>query len=229
MGNAAEGARARARIEVTAAIKNEARRQLAAEGSAKLSLRTVVRELGMVASALYRYYPSRDDLLTALVIDAHNSLGETAEADEAAAAGAGPVRRWIAVYEAARDWALTNPHEYALIFGTPFPGRPAPDPVFTAAARVGLVLMGVVRDAHGSPGVIEPPLTAELRPEAVRMAADLAFDPPPETVVALVAVWAQLFGLVGFELSGRFNGLVEEREAFSRHAVSRLAHAVGLV
>ena len=54
----ARGARARARIEVTAAIKDEARRQLAAEGAAKLSLRAVARELGMVSSALYRYFPA---------------------------------------------------------------------------------------------------------------------------------------------------------------------------
>ncbi|NUL04740.1 TetR family transcriptional regulator, partial [Streptomyces lunaelactis] len=50
------GARERARIEVTAAIKDEARKQLAAEGAAKLSLRAVARELGMVSSALYRYF-----------------------------------------------------------------------------------------------------------------------------------------------------------------------------
>ncbi len=87
----ARGARARARIEVTAAIKEEARRQLAAEGAAKLSLRAVARELGMVSSALYRYFPSRDDLLTALIIDAYDSLGESAEAAHAQVAGAGPL------------------------------------------------------------------------------------------------------------------------------------------
>ncbi|MGA5097019.1 TetR/AcrR family transcriptional regulator [Streptomyces lavendulocolor] len=74
------GARARARDEVTAAIKDEARRQLAAEGAAKLSLRAVARELGMVSSALYRYFPSRDDLLTALIVDAYDALGAAAEA-----------------------------------------------------------------------------------------------------------------------------------------------------
>jgi AcrR family transcriptional regulator len=80
----ARGARARAREEVTAAIKDEARRQLAAEGAAKLSLRAVARELGMVSSALYRYFPSRDDLLTALIIDAYDSVGEAAEQADAA-------------------------------------------------------------------------------------------------------------------------------------------------
>src|ERR671922_170427 len=79
MSSTAQGARARARLQVTAAIKDEARRQLAAEGAAKLSLRAVARELGMVSSALYRYFPSRDDLLTALIIDAYDAVGEAAE------------------------------------------------------------------------------------------------------------------------------------------------------
>jgi hypothetical protein len=38
-----------------------------------------------------------------------------------------------------------------------------------------------------------------------------------------------LFGLVGFELFGHYNRVVEDREAFFRHAVARLAHDVGLV
>ena len=43
MSSTAQGARARARMEVTAAIKEEARRQLAAEGAARLSLRAGAR------------------------------------------------------------------------------------------------------------------------------------------------------------------------------------------
>src|SRR5690349_7952048 len=141
--SAIRGARERARIEVTAAIKDEARKQLAAEGAAKLSLRAVARELGMVSSALYRYFPSRDDLLTALIIDAYDSLGEAAESAHADVAAAGPRERWIAVCVAARRWALEHPHEYALIYGSPVPGYVAPQETVPAASRVGLLLIGV--------------------------------------------------------------------------------------
>ncbi|MET7719909.1 TetR/AcrR family transcriptional regulator [Streptomyces mirabilis] len=225
----ARGARARARIEVTAAIKEEARRQLAAEGAAKLSLRAVARELGMVSSALYRYFPSRDDLLTALIIDAYDSLGESAEAAHAQVGGAGPRERWIAVCMAARRWALAQPHEYALIYGSPVPGYTAPDTTIPAASRVGLLLVGIVRDAYRGKGVARTPLPPDLKAEAQRMAADLAPDLPPEAVAALVAAWAQLYGLIGFELFGQFNRLVEDREPFFRHAVDQLAHGAGLV
>lgn len=228
MSSTAQGARARARLEVTAAIKDEARRQLAAEGAAKLSLRAVARELGMVSSALYRYFPSRDDLLTALIIDAYDSLGQSAEAAHDKAAGAGPAQRWTAVAQAVRDWALRHPHEYALIYGSPVPGYSAPDTTVPAASRVGRVLIGILRDAHQGSGLTKPPLPADLRPEAERMAADLAPDLPAATVAALVAAWAELFGLIGFELFGQFNRVVEDRETFFRHAVARLAHGVGL-
>ena len=81
---AVQTARDRARAELSREIKTEARRQLAAEGAQRLSLRAVARELGMVSSALYRYFPSRDDLLTALIIDAYEALGEVAESAVAA-------------------------------------------------------------------------------------------------------------------------------------------------
>ncbi|MFI9803854.1 TetR/AcrR family transcriptional regulator [Streptomyces sp. NPDC052301] len=224
----AQGARARARREVTAAIKEAARRQLAAEGAAKLSLRAVARELGMVSSALYRYFPSRDELLTALIIDAYDSLGEAAEQARDAAADAQPIARWTAVCEAVRAWALAHPHEYALIYGSPVPGYSAPDTTVRAASRIGLVLIGIVRDAHQGAGLADLALAAELRPEAERMAADFAPELPPEAAPLLVAAWAQLFGLVGFELFGQFNRVVEDRETFFRHAATRLAHGVGL-
>ena len=84
------------------------------------------------------------------------------------------------------------------------------------------------RDAHRGPGLTMPALADELRPEAERIAADLAPDLPPEAATALVAAWAQLFGLIGFELFGQFHRVVEDRERFFRHAVTHLARGVGL-
>ncbi|WP_371604425.1 TetR/AcrR family transcriptional regulator [Streptomyces sp. NBC_01220] len=235
--SAIRGARERARIEVTAAIKDEARKQLAAEGAAKLSLRAVARELGMVSSALYRYFPSRDELLTALIVDAYDSVGETAERAHrtAAAESAAPVRpgahlaRWVAVACAVREWALAHPHEYALIYGSPVPGYTAPQATIGPASRVGLVLIAIVEDAHREEGIGLPPLTAELRPEAERIAADLAPGLPPAVAAPLVAAWSQLFGLLSFEIFGQFNRVVEAREAFFRQAVTELARTVGLL
>ncbi|WP_329459212.1 TetR/AcrR family transcriptional regulator [Streptomyces sp. NBC_01497] len=221
------GARERARIEVTQAIKDEARRQLAAEGAARLSLRAISRELGMVSSALYRYFPSRDDLLTELIIDAYDALG--AEGERALTAETGDATaRWTAVCEAVRAWALAHPHEYALIYGSPVPGYTAPEATIGPASRVGLALLSIVRDTHRSGQLALTPLVAVARPEAERMATALADDLPPEAVAALVAAWAQLSGLVSFELFGQFHNVVEDRDAFFAQAARRLAYEAGL-
>src|SRR3954465_13373659 len=110
-------ARERVRAELTAEITDAARRQLAEVGAAALSLRAVAREVGMVSSAVYRYFPSRDELLTALIVDAYDAVGTAAEAALAAHQRAGVVTRWVAVSTAIRTWALAHPHEYALIYG----------------------------------------------------------------------------------------------------------------
>lgn len=67
--------------------------------------------MGMVSSALYRYYPSRDELLTALILDAYNALGDTVEAADTRIHRDDLRGRWHAVCRAARRWALDNPAE----------------------------------------------------------------------------------------------------------------------
>ncbi|MEV0601856.1 TetR/AcrR family transcriptional regulator [Streptomyces sp. NPDC050315] len=243
---AIKGARERARGEITAAIKDEARKQLAAEGAAKLSLRAVARELGMVSSALYRYFPSRDDLLTALILDAYNALGQAAETALAAAGAAdtadarpgrrgsadaaAPAARWTAVCRAVREWALAHPHEYALIYGSPVPGYHAPRATAEPAGRVARALIDVVRDAYTAGALHEPddPLPDAVVGDMLTLVAEQGVELPAGVVARLVGAWAQLFGLVGFELFGQFNRVIEAREEFFEQAVLQLARSVGL-
>src|SRR5664279_1544187 len=115
------GVRARARAEITEQIKRIAREHLAIEGP-NLSLRAVARDLGVVSSAVYRYFASRDELLTALIIDAYDSLGEVAERAAGTPRRRDLTARWAALGRAIRAWARANPHEYALLYGSPVPG-----------------------------------------------------------------------------------------------------------
>ncbi|MGP4111102.1 TetR/AcrR family transcriptional regulator [Streptomyces sp. 4N509B] len=251
-GTPIQGVRERARREVTAAIKEEARRRLAAEGAAKLSLRAVARELGMVSSALYRYFPSRDELLTALIVDAYDAMGDAAEraltrgGDEADASPeaspdaspevspeASPVARWVALCRAVRAWALAHPHEFALIHGTPVPGYAAPRDTVGPGTRLPIALLGLVREASregrlGAP--VGGPLPEEVWADMARLAEEYAPELPPEVLAAVVAAWAQLVGLVAFEVFGQFTGVTadETREAFFDHTATGLAHGVGL-
>ena len=224
-------ARARARAAITDEIMSEARRQLAAEGAAALSLRSIARELGMVSSAIYRYVDSRDALLTRLIIEAYDSLGDVAESAVADSTGASDTERWVATAGAIRDWALGCPHEYMLLYGTPVPGYVAPEDTVAPGTRVTLALLSIVRDAANAGRlsatiVVDTPhqLTAEL--ERLGTIVDLAV--PPTTLVAVLAAWTQLFGLLNFELSNQTRGVVHDHAALFAATARLGALTIGL-
>jgi AcrR family transcriptional regulator len=147
--NASHTARERVRAELTREITEIARRQLATEGAAAgLSLRAVAREMGMVSSAIYRYFSSRDELLTALIIEGYDAIGAAVELAETACPRADYPGRWLAACQALRGWALAHPHEYALIYGSPVPGYQAPQQTIAPAARVAAVFGKIISDAH---------------------------------------------------------------------------------
>lgn len=225
--NASRTARERARTELTREIKEEARRQLAAEGAQRLSLRAVARELGMVSSALYRYFPSRDDLLTALIIDAYAALGAVGEQAVAASKG-GPRKRWLALCHAVRDWARAHPHEYALIYGSPVPGYAAPRTTIEPAARVVVALLAVVEQAQLPEPATAERMSPDLAEQARQLAQTLDVDIPGPVLVRVITAWTQLYGMISFELFGHLVGSMDPTEGFFQYAVEQMADFIGL-
>jgi len=211
-------------------IKAVARQHLAAEG-ANLSLRAVARDMGMVSSALYRYFASRDDLLTALIVDAYNALGAAVEAADAAIGDRAKLRwRWLAATTAVRDWALANPAEYALIYGSPVPGYAAPQDTIPAAARSYAVLGGILTDGFAS-GALTPQAAAvpeTIRADLARASEGIAAGLPDEVMLAGITAWIHLFGVVSFELFGQFNNVIDARAEFFDAEMSRMADLIGL-
>ncbi|UGQ13026.1 TetR/AcrR family transcriptional regulator [Yinghuangia sp. ASG 101] len=229
--NASRTARDRARAELTREIKEEARRQLAVEGAQRLSLRAVARELGMASSALYRYFPSRDDLLTQLIVDAYDGIGAAVEAAGRDLPAIDVRGRWCAKCAAIRAWARENRHEYALIYGTPVPGYQAPEETIGPASRVPVALLTTVREARDL-GLLVDRVPLDLTPGLVAQASAVADATgvglaPPEAVRTVIA-WSQLSGMLGFELFGTFVGTLDPADEFFTEAVARMADFLGL-
>jgi AcrR family transcriptional regulator len=223
----AAGARARVRAELTREIAEAARRHLAVAGAAGLSLRAVARELGMASSAVYRYFPSRDDLLTALIVEAYDAIGAAAERAEAAVDRADLRGRWTACCRAVREWALAHPHEYALVYGSPVPGYAAPEATVGPASRVGVLLCRVVADGVDA-GVIAPepdgPDAGALLVPGVAERLGLPAALGPRVVTA----WSSLYGAVSFEVFGQTHNVVADHGAHFDATAHRLATLVGL-
>ena len=200
---------------MTEEIKAIARRHLASDG-ANLSLRAVARDLGVVSSALYRYFASRDDLLTALIIDAYNALGDVVEAASASRPRADIEGRWLTIAHAIREWALQQPHEYALIYGSPVPGYQAPQDTVGPATRSSFTLIGLLRDGvelgiYTGDG---DPLPGPLQADLARLRADAAPHVPESLLARGMAAWLLIFGTVSFELFGQFETVVTDRREF---------------
>jgi AcrR family transcriptional regulator len=179
----------------------------------------------MASSAVYRYFASRDDLLTALIIDAYDSVG--AAAQESARAG-DHEERFLAVCHAVRDWALANRHEWALIYGSPVPGYQAPRDTVEPAVRVILQIGAIVRDAALA-GEIEPgaPITGRLNEELEVIAEQTAAGTPPQMVARSLAAWIHLCGAVSAELFGQLNNTIDERREFFEFQMRAEAKTIG--
>ncbi len=180
--------------------------QIAAEGASALALRAIARKVGITAPAIYHYFADRDALVTALIIEAYTSLGDSQLDARDAAPAEDLSGRLLATGLAYREWALVHPQRYQLIFGTPIPGYEAPfEQVFPAAVRSFWALISVVEAIR---------LTGRLRAEGFPEAApdhEPAFSVWQSYaggVAAIVSVsvatliWARVHGLVSLEIAG---------------------------
>jgi AcrR family transcriptional regulator len=178
-------------------------------------------------SALYRYFPNRDALLTALIVDAYNDLGESVERALAPLDRASPRANVVTLASAIRTWALGHVQEYALIFGSPVPNYAAPASTIDAAARVPRALASILSRAT----LTERPFGTHPLPKTVLNGANLdeLLGGASQNVQArCLVVWSAIFGLVSFELFGHFVGSVVENEEFFVRAVDDLSQHLGL-
>jgi len=233
----AKTARQRAREEITEEILAAARVRLTKAGPGELSLRAVARDVGMVSSAVYRYFPSRDELLTALLIEAYNAIGAAAEDAEGAVADRTDVlARWIACCRGIREWSVAHPGDYALLYGSPVPGYAAPQDTVAPATRVILVIIGIIVDAHNT-GATTPPAPAAAPPGLEATIADaIAFLRDQgvsdkgldiEVGIRTLTAWTTIFGTISFELFGHLVGSVSDYDAYFDQVVVRLAADLG--
>lgn len=230
--SASRTARERVRAELTREITEIARRQLATEGAGGLSLRAVAREMGMVSSAIYRYFPSRDDLLTALIIDGYNAVGEAVEKADAEQRSDDYMGRWLAVCRAVRTWALEHPHEYALLYGSPVPGYQAPQDTVAPAIRDTVVYGQIVTSAYRAgamtPPDVFPPSPPALAVDAATLREVIMPGLPDDVIMRSIAAWTSLFGTVSFELFGQFDNTITERDVLFDHIMTSMGNLIGL-
>lgn len=196
--------RQRLRERTVEEILEIALRQLTESGAGAISIKAIAGELGMTGPAIYRYFPNRDSLITALVVQGYRDFGAALQASADESVGLDPAERVRRQAHAYRVWALANPQRYLLLFGTPVPGYHAPVEE-TQPAAMQLFLAGldlsIAEAALGGEGIVET--TAEQALGAWAQENDL--DLPGIVVGQLFSGWTRLHGVISLELAGHFS------------------------
>ena len=222
------------RENMTHEILDIARRHMAMNGAASLSLRAIATEMRMTAPALYRYFANRDELVTTLIIEAFNSLAEALESARDSCQPDDFKRCIRRVGMAYRQWAITNPQDYTLIFGTPIPGYEAPkDQVSVPSKRALGVLIRLIEDTRRA-GLLNPVPAYLTTPEplASRLKAWIeAYNlPGMEMAVHLsLAIWSRLHGIILLEIFGHLDYILENGEALYETEISAFLEQIGMV
>ena len=184
----------------------------------------------MASSALYRYFPSRDDLLTRLIIDAYEAVGQAATEAEAAVRRKDFSGRWMAIARAVREWAVQSPQEYALIFGSPVPGYKAPQDTIDPAALIPQLLMRVMADAAaaGSGKVASRAIPRTVSADLTALRKSFAPDLTEQQLARAVLAWSQIIGLISFELFGHLNNVIHDYAAHFDFQMLGVGQSLGL-
>lgn len=225
--------RERQRAATIDEIKQTARGHMVENGAASLSLRAIAREMGMTGPALYRYFSSRDDLVTALILDAYTSLAESQEASYGAHETEPFPDRVMALAEEYRRWALQYPELYSLIFGTPIPNYHAPAEVTRPAAQRALApIMRLLAEAHEAGEIDYPQTYQQISPkfEEIRWnsAAQEVYAEPREVVLLTLTRWSHLHGLVSLELYNHLQPSIIDLAELYRLDMLTWLHSIGL-
>jgi AcrR family transcriptional regulator len=205
MVETASSPRARYREQVRDEIKAHAWTQVATTGASALSLNGIAKQMGISGPALYRYFASRDELITELVLDAYRDLDHTCRA--ASATEDTPSARLAAVAAAVRRWALAAPHRYLLIYGTPVPGYDAPPEATTIATSIITTLLDAFTEANPPTAPVSKPTAALEKHLATHRQWTAGHPAPPTALRRALTFWTRLHGVLSLEVAGHFTGM----------------------
>lgn len=207
------------------AIKETAWKQIAVSGAPALSLRAIARELGITAPAIYNYFPRRDDLVTALIVDAFSSLGESQKEAIHDLLTDDLTARLAALGLAYRDWAIAYPQRYQLIFGTPIPGYEAPADITVPAAAWSLLPLIETIQAIFMAGRLRVERSAQMTPELRSMLEEwsqFAGGTDPEVLYSALVIWSRVHGLVSMEIGNQMPSFITDPGEVYRREIATM-------
>lgn len=194
--------RERLRAQTLQEIEDASFAIIDADGVHALSIAALARSMAMSAPAVYRYFPSREALLTHLMYQSYQQLA-TAMTRALEGGRRSPRTRVRLLVAAYRDWALRYGYRYGMLFGQRAGAVPedvsAQTPLDQAMALLVDLLVPIPNGApiEGSSG--DRTLDGQLRTWA---GAQQRPDTAPRVARAAIVIWTRVHGIVSLELTG---------------------------
>ncbi|HSB03100.1 MAG TPA: TetR/AcrR family transcriptional regulator [Anaerolineales bacterium] len=207
------------------AIKEAAWKQIAELGAPALSLRAIARELKITAPAIYNYFPDRDALVTALIVDAFTSFGDRQIEARDSVPESDLAGRMYAIGLAYRDWAHAFPQRYQLIFGTPIPGYEAPtEKVFPPSVRSLSALVSVVEELRvtGKLNVDSFPKVNFEYKASFEAWKTYGGNAPILSLSVAMVIWSRVHGIVSLEIQGNLPPFGPKGDALYRYELESI-------
>ena len=214
-------------------IKATARQLMAEKGTGGLSIRAIARKMGMTPPALYHYYASLNDLITALIQDAYTQLAETLEAAAMEPALTTSGQRLTAVALAYRHWALTHSIHFQLIYGNPIPNYSQPiDITYPPARRSFLLTAGIFNDGIEI-GEIDPPdryidFPPAIEQSLIELTKVDGHDLPLPALYLAAASWSKIHGHIMLELFNLIQPVIADVDAFFQYELKNFLQQAGI-
>jgi AcrR family transcriptional regulator len=202
-------------------------------GPAALSLNAVAKELGVTGPALYKYFRSRDDLLTELVFDCYAEAAAAVHDEAERIPDLSARQRLHRLAEAYRRWAVAAPHLYQLLTVMPSPTLDSPPETVERAKAVLGPFLPALGQGHTWPAAKE--LREQVQGWLERSAPALGWvrmyapeaDPATALTGALI-VWVRLHGVVNLEVQGKFVGMGHQASTLLSVEMESVADLMGL-
>lgn len=233
MGQPKLSRRERLRAETAAEIKATALKHMAAGGAATLSLRAIARDMGMTAGAIYSYYETRDALINSLITDVYTSLADTLEDAHNQVPEHDTAQRILAHGNAYRQWAISHPEEFQLVYGDPVPGYHMPEggPATEAELRVCMLLSQLVAAAwphvEAAQSGVEH-VWEDFQPDLADALLDKDPGLPPVALALALRIWGRMHGLVALEVYGHLRTQIIDPSKLYQQELLDLTASLGL-
>ncbi|MBO0730428.1 MAG: TetR/AcrR family transcriptional regulator [Acidimicrobiaceae bacterium] len=210
--------RERYRAQIRDEIKDVALRQLAELGPGGVSVNAIGKDLGVSGPAVYRYFASRDELLSELVVDAYTDLAASLRSAVANVPGP-PARSALeTLLRSYRAWAANLPHRYRLLYGPLLPGHDPNAERLVRASQASMELLLAALPPADRAQRIPKGLVAQAT--SWMQSQGLSADVP--TAIRAVQTWSRLHGFVTLEINGNFASMGLDPDALFEIELSSL-------